>query len=217
MDSKLKRREFIRNAGLAGMAAMVPGRSIAASLAPLYNCQIEPGKEFALLKLEKILPGYHFRTDDDYSTENFELEFSLYNLYSSLAVQAGSFRISRHAGHTPNFRVECMCNCSSDIHLRTGDLVKHFEGAYFFTGDIFAEDNILATPRSWLCKTKIARTKNDPAYLDTDHTWKGSHGGGQISYESGSYHYTKAAGSRELTWKWGIIHLVQKMAEIIHR
>lgn len=213
MDSNLKRREFIRNAGLAGMAAMVPGGSFAASLAPLYNCRIDPGNEYALLKLEKILPAYEFRPDDDYSTETYDLEFSLYNLYKNLAVQAGSFRISRNAGHSPNFSVDYVRNCSSDIHLRTGDLVKHFEGAYFFAGDISAEDNILATPRSWLCRTKIARTKSDPAYMDTSHTWRGRYGGGQISYESGPYHHTKPAGSRELTWKWGIIHLVQKMAE----
>ncbi len=195
------------------MAAMMPGKILSTSLAPLYDCRIDPGNEFALLKLEKILPGYDFRLDEAYSTMDYELEFRLYNLYSNLAKPAGSFRIWRHADHAPNFQVESIRICSSDIHLRTGDLVKHFKGAYFFTGDIYAENNILATPRSWLCRTKIARTKKDPAYLDTDHTWRGSYGNGQISYESGPYHYSKPAGSRDLTWKWGIIHLIQKMAE----
>jgi hypothetical protein len=214
MDSMLKRRDFIRQAGMAGMAAMVPGQILSTPLAPLYDCPIDPGKEFALLKLEKILPGYDFRPDNAHSTGNYELDFTLYNLYRNLAKPAGSFRISRHADQAPNFRVESIRNCSSDIHLRTGDLVKHFVGAYYFTGEIFAEDNILATPRSWLCHTKIARTQKAAAYMDTAHTWRGRYGNGEISYESGPYTYSKAAGSRELTWKWGIIHLVQKMAEL---
>ena len=213
MDSKLKRREFIRHAGLAGMTAMLPGNILSASLAPLYECGIDPGKEFSLLKLEKILPGYAFRIDEAFSTRNYKLDFKLYNLYSHRAVPAGSFRILRHADHSPNFQVESIRNCSSDIHRRTGDLVKHFEGAYFFNGDIHADDNMLATPRSWLCRTKISRTLKDPAYLDTEHTWRGWYRNGQISYESGPYQYSKPGGSRDLTWKWGIIHLIQKMAE----
>ena len=99
MDSTLKRKDFIRQAGLAGMAAMVPGKILSASLAPLYECGINPGKEFALLKLEKILPGYAFRLDEDYSTRDYELEFRLYNLYKNLAKPAGSFRICRQADH----------------------------------------------------------------------------------------------------------------------
>ena len=85
MDSILKRREFIRHAGLAGMAAMLPGKILSASLAPLYECGINPGKEFALLKLEKILPGYAFRIDEAFSTRDYELEFRLFNLYKNLA------------------------------------------------------------------------------------------------------------------------------------
>jgi hypothetical protein len=213
MDPMLKRRDFIRHTGMAGMAAMLPGPILSTSLAPLYTGEIDPGKEFALLKLEKILPGYHFPVIDAHSTEDYHLHFTLYNLYRNFVKLAGSFEISKHSDSDPNFHVESVRSSSTDIIFETDEYRKNFKGSYFFTGDIHAADNMLATPRSWLCRTKIARTRKDPPYLNTGHVWKGWFRNGQIEYESGPYHYTKKAGTGDLTWKWGIINLIQKMAE----
>jgi hypothetical protein len=213
MDPLLKRRDFIRHAGMAGMAAMLPGPILSTSLAPLYTGQIDPGDEFSMLKLEKILPGYQFPVIDAYSTEDYHLHFTLYNLYKGFVKLAGSFKISKQSDYDPNFHVESVRSSSTDIIFETDEYRKNFKGSYFFTGDIQTADNMLATPRSWLCRTKIARTREDPPYLNTGHVWKGWFRNGQIDYESGPYHYSKNAGTRELTWKWGIINLVQKMAE----
>ncbi len=213
MKTSINRRGFIRNAGLAGMAAMVPSHILSSSFAPLYTAQIDPENEFALLKLEKILPEYDFPFIDAYSTENFQLKFTLYNLYNNFVKLAGSFNISKQAANDPNFHVESIRSSSTDIIFETDKYKKNFKGSYFFTGDIITENNMLATPRSWLCKTKIARTLKDPPYMNTGHVWRGRVRDGKISYESGPYYQTKSIGERELTWKWGIINLVQKMAE----
>jgi hypothetical protein len=213
MNPTLKRRDFIRHAGMAGMAAMLPAPILSSSLAPLYTCRIDPGNEFALLKLEKILPEYEFPAIETFSTEHYQLKFVLYNLYNNFVKLAGSFEISKNALNDPNYHVESIRSSSTDIIFETDEYKKNFIGSYFFSGDIQAEDNILATPRSWLCKTKIARTRKDPPYMNTGHVWRGGFGGGTISYESGPYYHTRRIGDKDLTWKWGIINLVQKMAE----
>jgi hypothetical protein len=72
---------------------------------------------------------------------------------------------------------------------------------------------LLATPLSWECETKISDNEAGVPYRDTLHQWRGSFKNGQVYYKSGLNCSKKKPSNKNLSWKWGIISLVQKMAE----
>jgi len=88
-----------------------------------------------------------------------------------------------------------------------------FAGTYVFEGEISTRDDMLATPLSWNCHTKLLRGNSEEAYMNTSHRWRGAYRDGQISYESGSYKLKKEIIEGNLSWKWGMINLVQLMAQ----
>jgi hypothetical protein len=82
---------------------------------------------------------------------------------------------------------------------------------YYFKGRIVTLDDALATPLSWECDTRVATGPDEPPYLNSGHTWKGSHKNGVVAYSSGEVSLKKTVPHDNLSWKWGLINLAQKM------
>jgi hypothetical protein len=213
MNENLNRRRFLQSTGMGAFSLLIPKSLIHNSFAPLYKGQVDPGDDFSLLKLERILPGYNFPFIRSFSTDNFRLSFALYNLYQEFAVNAGIFEISRGEGPDPMYQVICYRNASADIVVDNDSYKSIFRGNYIFQGQITTRDDLLASPVSWECETMISKNKERNPFMNTLHQWKGSFKKGQVNYKSGFINYKKKPASKNLTWKWGIINLIQKMTE----
>ena len=213
MNENLNRRSFIQSTGIGALSLFVPKRLISGSITSLYRGQVDPGNDFSLLKLERILPGYHFPFISSFSTDDFRLVYTLYNLYQEFALQAGSFEISRKKGSDPVYQVICYRNASADIIVDNDPYKSIFRGIYIFQGQITTRDDMLASPLTWECETKISDGTAGSPFMDTLHQWKGSFKNGQVYYKSGLNSSKKKPVNKNLSWKWGIINLVQKMAE----
>jgi hypothetical protein len=213
MSINYNRRRFIQNTGVGALGLLIPKQWFSSSFGLLYNNGVNPGKEFSLLKLEKILPEYKIPPCDNFSTDNFRLSYTLYNLYQDLAMNAGTFEITRKGGPTPLYKVTSTRKATADISIENESYTGKFRGNYIFTGEIATKNDLLDSPVKWECETKISGDKNGLPYLDTLHQWKGSFKNGRVYYKSGSQNIVKTPASQHLAWKWGIINMVQKMAE----
>ena len=205
METNMNRRDFIRNTGLTAVAAMIPAGLMSSPLSVFYADSLDPGEEFSLLKLKSLFPEYQFPHAEYYSTRDFELAFKLYNCYGDRLKDAGEFSILKQVGKQPSYQIKSIRNASADQTSHAGIY------DYYFTGKVRTSDNILATPLSWECETKIAPAPDAKAYMDTGHSWKGAFKNGKISYESGTYRTEKVITNKDLSWKWGLINAVQMM------
>jgi hypothetical protein len=213
MSTNLNRRRFLQNTGVGALGLLIPNKLFSSSFGLLYHNGVNPGKEFSLLKMEKILPDYKIPPCDNFFTDNFMLSYTLYNLYQKLAVTAGTFDIAKKDGPTPSYKVTGIRKATADITIENESYKGKFRGNYIFRGEMAAKNDLLASPVKWECETKIADELNGLPYLNTLHRWKGSFKNGRVYYQSGSQHIIKIPANQDLTWKWGIINLVQKMAE----
>ncbi len=213
MSTNLNRRRFLQNTGVGALGLLIPKQLFSSSFGLLYHEGINPGKEFSLLKMEKILPDYKIPPCNNFTTDKFWLSYTLYNFYQELAFKAGSFEIAKKEGPSPSYKINCSRKATADISVDNENYTGKYRGNYIFKGEITAKNDLLASPVKWECETKISDDRNGLPYLNTLHQWKGSFENGQIYYHSGSQHIVKTPANKELTWKWGIINLVQKMAE----
>lgn len=215
MKSTIDRRKFLKAAGMGAAVSMVPGHILATSLGPLYNGVVDPGEEFTLLRIAEILPDYSFPHVRKFNTDTYTLNFKLYNFYQQqIVVDAGTFGIKRAGGSKPNFRVRSEREAAGDVITELNDTnTPVFMGNYVFSGQVTTAEDLLATPLSWECETKIVRKGEEEPYLNSGHRWKGSFSEGHIYYQSGDSKLKKDRIDGELSWKWGLMHTVQKMAE----
>jgi hypothetical protein len=205
MKNILKRRDFIRNAGLTVAAAIIPGKLLSSAFAPFYADQFDPGEEFSLLKLEAIFPNYQYPRADQHSTVDFDLNFRLYNSYGKSVRHAGTFSFKKQGRTKPVYNVRSIRMVSADHPPAQ----KRFD--YYFNGRIVTRDDALATPLSWECDTKVAKGADEPPYLNSGHKWKGTYKDSVVEYTSGDVLLKKPVTHENLSWKWGLINLVQKM------
>ena len=213
MNTNLNRRRFLQNAGVGALGLLIPKQVFSSSFGLLYHDGVNPGREYSLLKMERILPDYKIPPLSNFSSDNFGLSYTLYNFYQELAMTAGSFEITKKDGSTPTFRVTCIRKATADIRIEDENYTGKFRGYYIFKGQITARNDLLASPVKWECETKIADELNGLPYLNTLHRWKGSFKKGRVYYQSDSQRIIKIPARQDLTWKWGVISLVQKMAE----
>lgn len=205
MEKTYNRRNFIRNTGLTAAAAAMPGKLLSSAFAPFYADQFDPGEEFSLLKLKAIFPDYQYPRADQHSTGEFDLNFRLYNCYGKAVRHAGSFSFKKQGGTLPVYDVRSVRMVSADHPPAQ----RKFD--YYFNGRIITQDDALATPLSWKCDTRVAKGADEPPYMNSGHKWEGSYKEGVVKYTSGDVHLKKAVPHENLSWKWGLINLVQKM------
>jgi hypothetical protein len=205
MKNIQNRRDFIRNTGLTAAAATLPGKLLSSAFAPFYADHFDPGGAFSLLKLEAMFPDYKYPQADRHSTDEFDLKFTLYNTYGKNVRHAGTFSFKKQGGSKPVYDVRSVRMVSADHPPAQ----RKFD--YYFTGRIVTQDDALATPLSWECETKVARGEDEPPYLNSGHQWKGTYKNAVVKYSSGDVHLEKPVSHENLSWKWGLINLVQKM------
>lgn len=210
----MDRRKFLQRSGLGVVAAMTPGHVLATSMAPLYTGQVDPGNEYTLLRINQIFPGYHFPYIRQFSTEHYNLNFRLYNFYADFVKDAGTLDIKRTNVDVPEFTIKATREAAADVITELNDTyIPDFVGSYIFEGKIKTLNNLLATPVSWSCETRIVKGDSEEAYLNTRHKWVGRYEDQFVFYKAGSNEIQKGKINGELGWKWGIIHLVQRMSE----
>ena len=196
------------------MATMFPGNILATSMAPLFTGEVDPGSEFTLLRMAQIFPGYHYPYADSFDTDQYSLSYKLYNFYADFVKNAGTFEISKKGFDNPKFSVSAIREAAADVITELNDnYVPVFSGSYVFDGEIITRNNSLATPLSWSCTTRISKDGSEEPYMNTRHQWEGIFKKDHIYYKSNSIELKKNRIEGNLTWKWGIINLVQKMSE----
>jgi hypothetical protein len=138
----------------------------------------------------------------------------LYNFYAQFVKDAETFEMEKSGGQHPEFSVRSSRDAAADVITELNDTYSpNFTGRYVFDAKINTLDDQLATPQSWSCETRIIRGRDEEPFMNTLHRWKGSFIDGIISYESGDYRLLKDQVEGKLSWKWGIIDLVQGMAK----
>lgn len=208
MNHTTSRRAFIKQAGIV---AAVSGISLSAwskGLEKLYSAGVNPGNEFSLLKLERLLPGYSFPEISSFSTDAFTLEYDLYNMYHTNDTYAGMMRMTEHV------RGRKRINDFHNERLATDGIMdrsKRFR--YFVSGNVVCSNDQTFTPEKWDISSKIALTADTPAYLNTGLNNKGSVRNKQVRIQSAGKNIRLTYDNDALTWKWGIISLVQTMAK----
>jgi hypothetical protein len=213
MDTGFNRRRFLQNTGVGALGLLIPKQLFSSSFGFLYHNGVNPGQDLSLLKMEKILPDYIIPDAGYFSTNRFSSYYTLYNLYQDLAMTAGSFEITKKDSPAPSYNIICTRKATADISIEHEDYIGKYRGNYIFKGEVSAKNDLLASPVKWECETKISDGRNGLPYANTLFQWKGSFINGQVNYQSGSQHLVKTVANPNLTWKWGIINLVQKMAE----
>ncbi len=215
MKHTLNRRSFLKSTGMGTVATLMPCHVMATSLAPLYAPHLDPGNEYSLLRIAEIFPEYSFPALKKYSTDQFSQSYDSFNFYQQFVKKAGTLEIQKkREDESVLFKVKVIREAGADVITELNDTYSPvFMGNYIFKGEVLASNDLLATPQSWLCETKITKGQSEAPFMNTGHVWSGSFRDGKVFYESGNINRMTHSVSGQLTWKWGLIHLVQKMAE----
>jgi hypothetical protein len=208
MNTTTSRRTFIKQAGIV---AAVSGISLSAwsrGLLRLYNMGVDPGNEFSLLKLERLLPEYNFPEISSFSTDAFTLEYDLYNMYHTNDTFAGQMTMTERVigrKRITDFHNERLAN--------NGIMDRSKRFRYFVSGNVVCSNDNTFTPEKWDVASKIALTSDAPAYMNTELNNKGTAKNNQVRIKSAGKNILLTYDNEALTWKWGIISLVQTMAK----
>ncbi len=208
MNKTTSRRAFIKQAGIAAAISGVSLSAWSKGLLKLYSVGVNPGNEFSLLKLERLLPEYIFPEISSFSTDSFTLEYDLYNKYHTNDVFAGQMKM------TERVRGRKRINVFHNERLANNgvmDRSKRFR--YFVSGNVVCSNDNTFTPERWDIASKIALTADAPAYMDTALNNKGTTKNKQVRIKSAGKTIRLSFDNEALTWKWGIISLVQTMAK----
>jgi len=208
MGKLQNRRDFLKRAGVIAGFSQLPRMGWANGLSTLLNEGLNPGKEFSLLKLEKLLSGYKFPFTAQFSTVSFKSVFKLYNLYGDSATFAGEFSLgSEMKGANRLFKFSIWRLANNGIKKRDQEF------KYIVSGEVQCKTDVALSPEKWNVTSRIALSKDGPAFGGTGLTNKGESGRGEITIKTSGKPIRKSFGSMPLSWKWGLPAVVQNMAE----
>ena len=208
MEKIQKRRDFLKSIGLVAGLSQLPLMGWAEGFATMFQEGVKPLGEFSLLKIGKLLSGYHFPFVEKFSTDSFKSEFKLYNLYGENATFAGELALTSVAdGATRNF------NFSSWRLANNGVMNKDQIYKYIVTGNAICKNNPTFSPQRWNVSSKIALSNESIAYKDTGLYYSGIEANTQIVNDHQGKLIRKPIGPIPLSWKWGLIAVVQNMSK----
>lgn len=208
MEKTQKRRDFLKNIGLATGLSQLPLMGWAAGFATMFQEGIKPLGEFSLLKIEKLLASYHFPFVEKFSADSFKSEFKLYNLYGENATYAGELSLtSFNEGSTRNFNFE------SQRFANNGTMNKGLIFKYIVNGNVICKNNPTFSPQKWNVSSKIALSNEDTPYINTGLNYSGIADHAQIVNDHQGKLIRKPIGPIPLSWKWGLIAVVQNMSK----
>ena len=208
MEKIQSRRSFIRTAGITAAVSAIGLGSWAKGLAKLYMAGINPGSEFSLLKIEKLLQEYQLPAEDNFTTDAFLLNYRLFNLYGNNAAPAGKMKWQLEpSGNQHLFRFTVERNAGNGIT----DQSKSF--LYIAEGEATCKKDDTLTPVKWSVSKRISMNGAREGYLGTRQVSSGSFKDNRIVLKDGKRKITWETGSLPLSWKWGVMALVQNMSK----
>ncbi len=204
----MEKRDFLKNIFLAAGLSQLPLSGWGKGFSALLESGVNPGSEFSLLKLEKLLAGYQIPAIDRFSTSTFNLGYKMYNLYGDTALYAGEFLL--HSSAQGNIRQ------FDFTHWRWADngsksRLKKFK--YLVSGSVWSEANDALTPREWKVTSRISLSEEGAPYGGTGWFNSGKAQNGMVTIQTNGQPIRKAFGQTLLGWKWGLPAVVQQMAE----
>ncbi len=208
MEKRQNRRDFLKKTGVVAGLSQLPLLGWSTGFSTLLSEGVNPAGEFSLLKLDKLLTNYQFPFVDEFSTTSFNTHYSQFNSYGSKAVRAGE--LSLHSilkGESQQFDFVSSRLANNGIKGRN-QIFK-----YLVSGSVHCETNATLTPQKWKVATKIALSEEESAFGGTGTIGEGKVKSGEIQIQSEAKLIRKQFGNQQLSWKWGLIAVVQKMAE----
>ncbi len=170
--------------------------------------RLNPGNHFELLKLYRIFERYEFPLTDKFDRGSYDLSYQAWNMYNSGDRPAGSLMLEKRTnGRMNRFSFHIIRNADN------GQVDKSDPFVYDVKGEIIA--SLVQLPRliSWHGSSMIRRRSSDVPYLMTDRVIEGSVNGHNLVLTEAGKINTMVYHGNYLNWKWGIIDLVQLMAE----
>ena len=207
MEKIHSRRNFIRTAGIAAAVSSVSLTGWAKGFSILFNEGIHPSGDFSLLKLEELLKNYQLPVTADFSEKSFRLNYKLYNLYGNNAASAGTMKWDMDTENdNRNFRFAIDRNAGNGIT----DKSKSF--TYSIAGEVTCSPDESFTPEKWIVSKRIARNGSREGYMGTELTVSGFYKNNKLVLDSSKESKPIETGSIPLSWKWGVMAVVQNMA-----
>lgn len=212
MEKVQTRRNFIRTAALATAVSSVSFRGWAEGFSALFNEGIHPSGEFSLLKLEKMLQNYQLPAAGNFSENSFSLNYRLFNLYGNNAAPAGTMKWNLEpVNGKRQFRF------SVDRIAGNGIMDQSVSFVYSTEGEVTCAPNDAFTPEKWNVSKRIARNSEKEGYMGAGQTISGTLKNNRITLVTGKNKIVKETGALPLSWKWGVMAMVQNMARKNHQ
>lgn len=192
---------------MAGLAQM-PLMGWSEGFSSMLSAGINPGGEFSLLKLDKLLSGYQFPFIGKFSTTSFNLEYKLYNLYGDNITFAGEMLLNG-VKQDDLFKFDFSSWRWADNGIK--NRVNKYR--YYVSGNVHCAVNDTFTPQEWDVSSRISLTEEGTPYGGTGLLNRGKSSNREVVIQTNGKPIKKSYGQTLLSWKWGLPAVVQQMAE----
>lgn len=208
MEKSNSRRDFLKKTAVVAGLSQLLLPEWARGFSTLFSQGLNPAGEFSLLKLEKLLPTYSFPFTGQFSTGSFQLHYSLYNLYGNKAFSAGEFSLNAESrGERRQFIFTSSRLAGNGI--KESDRIFN----YVVSGNVVCKNNGTLTPEKWCVSSRISGSETGTSFGITGLVNNGEVKHGEVRLNIGKKTIRKPIGDRALSWKWGLLAVVQRMAE----
>ncbi len=209
MKNLNNRRDFLKKMGTIAGLTQLPLMGWAEGFSALLSEGVNPSGEFSLLKLENLLSGYQYPVAEKFTTDSFSSGYKLYNLYGGNAVFGGEFFLKseiKGKNRLVDFSIWRMAN--SGIKKNQ---IPEFK--YIVSGKVECKSDATLTPEKWKVCSRIATSEDGPAFTNTGLLNEGAARNGEVINKISGRQIKKSFGSMPLSWKWGLVAVVQNMSE----
>jgi hypothetical protein len=197
----MNRRTFIRNTGLAAVATAIPGSFIAQILSE-SGVRVD---EFSIKKIQQLLADYSLPTAENFSLNEYFLQYNAWALYPGNAISAGTLSLKREKTATGARTVLMQKRfANSGIKSKSRGFAYHLKSWVETNGTTFE------APLKWDTETWIA----DKSGIDSEGTRSNVTGSvtDRININVAKRKTITLDCPQSLVWQRGTIHMVQKMA-----
>lgn len=199
------RRTFIQQLALISFGVSMPlsGKAMLKTDIPKNFNETD---DLSLQKLGKYLNRFTPFITKQKNIDNFTSAYDLLSLFGS-SPALGELILKKNSSNGNVFDI----NFWRHANVNEPDNSNPFR--YKIKASVSCKDNILNTPKKWECKTMISERDESNSYMFTDHSWTGKNKNNKVIIDHGSYKNDFALTDDKLSWKWGLIHTVEKMRD----
>lgn len=208
LKTKQSRRSFLKSATWVAGMVQLPLIGWSAGFSTMFSGSLSASGEFSLLKLNKLLAGYPFPFTEQFLTDDFRLNFQLYNLYGERAVRAGRASLQSAVGVKEQKFIFTVDRLAND-----GIRDKNKTCQYIVSGKVICRQDDTLSPVNWNMTSKIAFPDSGASFGGTELNSDGEVRDGQVYIHTNGKTTKKRLVHLPLSWKWGLIAVVQNMAK----